>query len=303
MQVTDAGERGMASSSSITAESVAVVTGASRGIGREVALGLARTGVRVVMVARDTPRLSQSAAHVSATASGAPVVALPADLSRMAEVRRLAAEISQRFPRIKVLLHGAAAILRERRQTQEGFEATFATNVMAPFLLTHLLLERLRAGAPSRVIFFYGGGRASFRLDDLMSARRYRGWTAYNQSKNADVMLMLELAQQLRRTGIAVNAVLPGIVNTEIIQGLPAPLRLVLKLMRPLLRTPSEGASAAIWAATAPELAGVSGKLFGSLAGNPRREFELPRAVRDPVRRQRLDAYLGEVTGITHRTA
>jgi hypothetical protein len=167
---------------------VCVVTGASRGIGRETAVGLARQHNTVVMVARDTPGLSEAAKYAADSSSNTDVHVVSADLSRMGEVRRLAGEVISRFPRVDVLIHAAAIILPKRRVTPDGFEATFATNVMAPFLLTHLLLGALRSSAPSRVLLFYGGGRAVFDLDDLMSERHYDGWTAYNQT-NVDGLL------------------------------------------------------------------------------------------------------------------
>ena len=124
-------------------KAVAVVTGASQGIGREVAQQLAAAGRDVVMVARKTPRLFAAVEHVKSSGSLSQVVAIPADFSRMTEVRRLPGEINRRFPNVNVIVHCAAVILRQRQVTDEGLEATFATNVMAPFLLSHLLFDSL----------------------------------------------------------------------------------------------------------------------------------------------------------------
>jgi NAD(P)-dependent dehydrogenase (short-subunit alcohol dehydrogenase family) len=275
---------------------IAVVTGASQGIGREVARQLAMEGRDVVMVARNTPRLSAAAEYVGSIS--AQVIPLPADLSRMVEVHRLADELHHRWLALNVLVHRAAVILSKRQITNEGFEETFATNVMAPFLLSYLLADSLRRNAPARVIFFYGGGRAVFDIDDLMSEHGYDGWLAYNETNNADVMIALELAKLWRGTGVSVNCVFPGLVKTAILGGIPGYLRVLLPLARPFLRSPSEGATVATWAATGSELSRVSGKLFGSFVGNPRREFSLPRVTRNPDRRQQLFAQLCEITGI-----
>jgi NAD(P)-dependent dehydrogenase (short-subunit alcohol dehydrogenase family) len=206
----------------------------------------------------------------------------------MAEVRRLADHIKQRFSELHSLIHCAAVILKSREITPEGFEATFATNVMAPFLLSQLLYEPLQLGRPSRVVFFYGGGKSSFDLGNLMSERHFDGWAAYNQTKNANVMVSIEMGQQWQSAGIAVNSVFPGLVKTAILREIPWYLRAILTPLRPLLRTPTEGAAAPVWAVTAPELATVSGKLFGSLVGDPRREFQLPRVTRNSHNRQQL---------------
>jgi NAD(P)-dependent dehydrogenase (short-subunit alcohol dehydrogenase family) len=275
-----------------------VVTGASQGLGREVALQFARLGHTVVMVARKTPRLDEAVRYVTSACPQAAVVAIPADLSLMADVRHLAEEIADRFDKVNVLIHCAAVILQQREVTNEGFEATFATNAMAPFLLSCLLYDQLLAGAPARVIFFYGGGRSSFDLANLMSELDYNGWIAYNQTKNADVMITLELSDRWDGIGIDVNCVFPGLVETAIMQGVPMYMRIILGLMRPVIRTPSQGAAVAVWAGTAPELVNVSGKLFGSFVGNPRHEIRQPLITRDPERRRELIRLLSNWTGL-----
>jgi NAD(P)-dependent dehydrogenase (short-subunit alcohol dehydrogenase family) len=282
----------------LQAENVCVVTGASRGIGQETALGLARKGRPVIMVARDTPALAQARAYVSRISGNPNVHIVPADLSEMTEVRRLAEEIIRRFSRVDVLVHAAGVILPKRQVNRDGFEMTFATNVMAPFLLSHLLLGALQGNAPSRVLFFYGGGRGTFDLHDLMSEHRYDGWRAYNQSKNADVMVSLELSRRWEGTGVAVNCAFPGIVKTDILSSLPKRVRFLLAPFRPLLRTAAQGAVVPVWAATASDLRGVSGKLLGSLFGNPCREFRLPPITREPERRRQLFDRLLDLTGM-----
>lgn len=276
---------------------VAVITGASQGIGREMVQQLACLGYTVVMIARNTPRLAKAVEYVSSACPQANIVPIAADLSQMREVRRVADKISQRFPKVNILAHCAAVILSKREVTDEGFEATFATNAMAPFLLSHLLFDPLHNSTAGRVLFFYGGGRRSFDLANLMSDRDYNGWIAYNQTKNADVMITLELAREWEGAGIAVNCVFPGLVRTAILRNIPTYMRALLIPLGPMLKTPSQGAIAPVWVATAPELANVSGKLFGSFMGNPRREFKLPVVTRDADRRRRLIELLSNWTG------
>jgi NAD(P)-dependent dehydrogenase (short-subunit alcohol dehydrogenase family) len=274
---------------------VSVVTGASQGIGQEVAIQLAKSGSNVVMVARDALRLFEAVERVRLASGSARLLPMLADFSQMTEVRRLGYEISTRFPKIALLIHCAAVIVKQRQVTREGFEATFATNTMAPFLLTHLLFNGLYNGAPSRVLFLYGGARGLFDSNNLMSEHNYDGWNAYSQSMNANVMVTLELACRWGSVGIKVNSVFPGFVDTALARQAPM---LVRFLLRPFLRTPLEGAVTPIWVATEPDLADVSGKLFGSLAGEPRREAKLPSITCNRDHRIRLFSLLLEWTGL-----
>jgi retinol dehydrogenase-14 len=271
-----------------------VVTGASQGIGLEIAIALARAGNRVVMVSRDPARAAAALELVRKSAGAGDVTSAPADVSSLAEVRRLAAELSK-LPAIDALIHNAAAIPSVRSVTTDGFESTFATNVLGPFLLTHLLKEKLK-----RVVFFYGGGQNDLDLDDLQSERgkKFNGWKAYVQSKNALGLLTGELARRWSGSGITVLGTLPGIVNTPGMRNLPGLMRWFPVVMRPFLRTPEQGAATPVWVATAPELSSKSGKSFGSLFGDWKRELKLPIVATDPELGRRLYEICEALSGL-----
>ncbi len=266
-----------------------VVTGASGGIGKEIARGLAAAGHAVTLVGRDRGR-TQAAADDVRTTTGREVHVVLADLSLMSEVRRAAAELAEALPKLDVLIHNAAVVPTTRKVTSEGIEEAFATNVLAPFLLTQLLTPSLERAAPSRVIAFYGGGQPNFDIDDLQSERgKYDGWNAYVQTKNACVALTRAWSARLAPKKIFANAVLPGLVNTAGMRALPGRMQFFSILFRPFMRTPAQGARTPIWAATSPDLDGVSGKVFGSIVGDWKQEAtRFPPAVKDDAIATRL---------------
>ncbi|MCA9609388.1 MAG: SDR family NAD(P)-dependent oxidoreductase [Myxococcales bacterium] len=258
---------------------VGVVTGASGGIGKEIAKGLARAGWTVVLVGRDRARTEAAASEAERVGGSTRVVI--ADLARQSDVRRAASEIRAAFDRVDALINNAASIPHERRVTEDGHEEAFATNVLAPHLLTELLAPALEGGG--RVIGFYGGGRPNFRIDDLESDRRdYDGWLAYTQSKNAVAMLTREGARRRRERDVTVTAAIPGLVNTEGMRALPGTMRFVSTLFRPFMRTPAEGARTPLWLATEADADAIRGRIFGSMFGDWKREYtQLPAPVVD----------------------
>ncbi|MBI5366219.1 MAG: SDR family oxidoreductase [Planctomycetes bacterium] len=242
-----------------------VITGASRGIGLETARGLGRLGARLVLVCRDRGRGEAAVAAVRAAAPDAPAAELVlADLAVLADVRRAAAEVAARCPRIDVLLNNAGLAYMQRRITPDGLEATFAVNHLAPFLFTTLLLERVRAAAPARVITVSSMLHTRGRIDfgDLQSERSYSGLGAYSNTKLGNVLFTRELAGRLAGSGVTANCLHPGGVASEIGMDNPWWARVALRLVRPFLLTPEQGAQTSIWLAAAPEVAGVSGKYF-----------------------------------------
>jgi NAD(P)-dependent dehydrogenase (short-subunit alcohol dehydrogenase family) len=240
-----------------------VVTGATRGIGKATALGLAAMGSRVVITGRDRGRATAAADEVRAVGATADVFV--ADLSSQAEVRALADHLLRTLQRIDVLVNNVGGYWDTRHVTADGLERTFAVNHLAPFLLTNLLLDRLRSSRAARIVTVASKAHSMGRIefDDLQSERGYSGARAYNQSKLANVMFTYELARRLRGTSVTANAVHPGMVNTSFGAEDPSVVqRLVVPLVRPFMKAPRSGALTSIRVASAPDLDGVSGLYF-----------------------------------------
>ena len=251
---------------------VCVVTGATRGIGRATALALARLGATLVVHGRDRDAgervLGEIRREQTAAADG--VSLLVADLSRMDEVGEMAHEIARRHPKVHVLVHNAGVHVARRTITPDGFEATFAVNHLAPFLLTRLLLQRLRAGAPSRVITMTSMAERLGRIawGDLMRERRYGAQRAYAQSKLANILFTRELARREATAGgrVAAYCVSPGLVTTDLLrEQWWWRLRWLAPVWRRVLLTPEDAARRVAWLASARALdPSRSGECFGA---------------------------------------
>jgi len=244
---------------------VCLVTGATRGLGAVIAEALAMRSATVVTTGRSAVRGTALIAGIQDRTQNRDVHFLQADLSSMADVRGLAAAFAARWNMLHVLIDNAGTVNPVRRVTVDGYEEVFAVNHLAPFLLTNLLLPRLRAGAPSRIIVMssYEHRRGYIRWDDLQSERFYFSQQAYARSKLANVLFVYALARRLEGTGVTVNAVNPGLVRTNI--GMESGW-LIRTAKRFLDRfrglTPQEGADTCIWLAVAPEVATVTGRYF-----------------------------------------
>lgn len=270
-------------------EKIALVTGTTSGIGREIARGLLTAGYTVIAHARSAEKAKREVDQLKASTGSDRIHTVLADLSVRSEVQRMGREVSERFPRIDRLIHNAAVVPKTRSETPEGMEACFAANVLAPFLLTRLLENSLRAGAPSRVLYFWGGGQNTMDAEDLQSRKApYDGWKAYCQSKNACALLAQEMAKRLAGSGVSAFAVLPGLVNTEGMQGLGN----IFSKMAPLFfRTPAQGARTPLWLATEPGLESHSGRCFGNLLGGGwKKETKLLDNAKDPALAARVYA-------------
>ena len=243
-----------------------LVTGGTTGIGRATALGLATMGARLAITGRDRGRAEAAAREIRA-AGGGQVDVFVADLSSQSQVRRLADEVLQTYPRPDVLVNNVGGYWNTRHVTAHGLERTFALNHLAPFLLTDLLLDRLRHSAPARVVTVASNAQAMGRIDfdDLQGERSYSGARAYNQSKLANVLFTYELARRLAGTGVTANALHPGVVSTSFGAEDPGRVqRLFVPFMRPFMKTPAEGAATSIHVASAPELEQVTGCYFAN---------------------------------------
>lgn len=244
-----------------------LVTGGTGGIGRATAEALAGAGARVGIVGRSKERTAAVAREIATAGPGAQVDAFTADVSAQAEVRRLAAEVLDAYPRLDVLVNNVGGSWATRHVTADGLEHTFAVNHLAPFLLTTLLLDRLVASAPARVVTVSSGAQAMGRIDfdDLQGERSYSGNRAYNQSKLANVMFTYELARRLEGTGVTATALHPGVVRTSFGAEDPPPFwRLLAPLVVPFMKTPAQGAATSVHLASSPEVEGVTGTYFAN---------------------------------------
>jgi NAD(P)-dependent dehydrogenase (short-subunit alcohol dehydrogenase family) len=251
-----------------------LVTGATAGIGKATALGLAAMGAHLAITGRDHGRTEAAAREIRA-AGGGPVDVFVADLSAQSEVRRLAAAVLQRLSRLDVLVNNVGGYWDTRHVTADGLEHTFALNHLAPFLLTNLLLDRLKASAPARVVTVASHAHTMGRIDfdDLQGARSYSGARAYNQSKLANVLFTYELARRLQGTSVTANALHPGVVRTSFGAEDPAGVqRLLVPLIRPFMKSPARGAATSVHVASAPELEQVTGRYFAN--SKPKRSSE-----------------------------
>jgi retinol dehydrogenase-14 len=246
---------------------VVLVTGATGGIGKATAIGLATMGARVGITGRDLIRAEQASAEIR-TASGNPAVdVFAADMSSQVEVRRLAGAVLDAYPRLDVLVNNVGGFWAHRHPTADGLEHTFALNHLAPFLLTNLLVDLLRASAPARVVTVSSGAQAAGRIDfdDLQGARRYSGQRAYSQSKLANILFTNELARRLQGTGVTANSVHPGVVRTNFgSEDQAGFFRIVSPLVRRFLKTPTQGAWTPIYLASSPDVEGITGRFFAS---------------------------------------
>lgn len=271
-----------------------IITGGNSGIGREAAVALAGLGATVVITSRRATRGEEAVADIRRRSGNDRAEVMALDLADFASVRTFAAQALDRFPRIDVLINNAGAIISERQVTAQGFELTFGANHLGPFLLTSLLLDRLRGSAPSRVVNvasiahrFAPGG---LRWSDLQAERRYRGATAYNGSKLANILFTRALAERLAGSGVTANACHPGPVRTgfggaEDTTGLE---RVAMVLAKPFLIGARRGSLPLVHLAASPDVEGVTGQYFArwptsSFPGARIAPHRPSRAARDPA--------------------
>ena len=271
----------MAAAHSMTGKTV-LVTGGTGGIGRAAAIRLASLGARVGITGRDRARAELAASLIRGKSGNSAVDVFVADMSAQAEVHRLAGEVLQAYPRLDVLLNNVGGFWGHRHLTADGLEHTFALNHLAPFLLTSLLLERLKASAPARVVTVSSGAQAMGKIDfdDLMGERKYSGSRAYDQSKLANVMFTYELARRLEGTGVTATALHPGLTRTGFgAEDAVSAMRPLIAALRPFMGSPERGADTAVYLASSPEAEGISGRYFAKRKTKETNKTSYDRAI------------------------
>jgi NAD(P)-dependent dehydrogenase (short-subunit alcohol dehydrogenase family) len=274
-----------------------LVTGASSGIGRATALGLADEGARLLLVGRTPERCEETLASIRRRTGRDDAVMLRADLSSQKEVRRLAEEVLALAERLHVLVNNAGVTLLRRETTEDGLEATFATNHLAYFLLTGLLLPRLRASAPARIVNVASEAHrfAPIDWDDLQSERRYRGLRVYGRSKTANILFTQELARRIAGSGVTANSLHPGGIRSNLGRSEGRIAEAVRRLVGLFLKPPEEGARTSLYLASAPEVEGRSGGYFVDC-----RERAPAAHASDPELARRLWEKSEELTGLRY---
>jgi retinol dehydrogenase 14 len=274
-----------------------LVTGATSGIGQATALELARQGANVCIVARNKSKGETVLEEIKRTTGNTKLELFVADLSSMKEVRRLAQEFKAQHARLDVLVNNAGGVYDTRQTTADGLEYTFAFNHLASFLLTSLLLDTLKASAPSRIVNVSSGAQANGKIDfdDLMGEKRYSSFDAYSASKLANVMFTYALARRLSGTGVTVNTLHPGLVGTNFGSNAKSLLwRGVASLAKTFSMPPERGAETTIFLASSSDVAGVSGKYF-----DKKKAVASGAVSHDEVAQERLWAESAKLVGLT----
>jgi len=271
-----------------------VVTGATSGLGLATATRLATFGPRLVVIGRDSAKVNRVVEDMTATTGNEEIVGALADLSLMASVRRLADQLLDTEPEIHVLVNNAGALFGERRESAEGIELTLATNLLSHFLLTNLLMERIKESAPGRIVNVSSGGMYTqgVSLGNLEWQRgEYEGAKAYARTKRGQVFLTEMWADILAESTVTVNAMHPGWADTPGLRAIPG----FERIARPLLRSAEQGADTIVWLAASPDVTHVSGKFF--LDRRPHVTTVLPGTNLPPADRLELWDRLAELSG------
>lgn len=238
---------------------VCIVTGASSGLGKATASGLAKLGATVILACRDRQRGAAALAEIRTASANQKVELMLVDLAVQDSVRAMADEFKQRYERLDVLINNAAIYKHMRTLTADGLETMFATNHLGPFLLTNLLLDRLKAGAPSRILTITAPSITSVNFDDLQGEQKFNAFEAFGASKMCNLLFTYELARRLEGTGVSANAIHPGLVRSNLMKEAPAPIRWLTSLIS---APPEKAAQTPVYYASSPNVEGVTGNFF-----------------------------------------
>jgi NAD(P)-dependent dehydrogenase (short-subunit alcohol dehydrogenase family) len=274
---------------------ICLVTGATRGIGRATAEALAKSGAHVLLHGRDSASVGAVCREMVRYGQ---VTGVVGDLGSLTAVRKLAGDIAAQYPRLDVLVNNAGTGTRRRQTTVDGYERTFAINHLAPFLLTNLLLEKLKASKAARVVTVSSMAHrgATLDFDDLsFEKRKYGGLRAYGESKLANILFTLELASRLAGSTVTANCLHPGVVATNIFAAFGGPTGKIFSvLLRPFMLSPADGAKTSVYLASSPEVANVTGKFFDKC-----REVPPAPAAQDAAAAKRLWETSAKLTGLS----
>ncbi|MDX2075697.1 MAG: SDR family oxidoreductase [bacterium] len=266
---------------------IALITGANSGLGKATAIGLAKRGYHVVMVARNRERGEIARQEIIQSSGSSSVTLMLADLSSQKDIHTLAKEFTQQYQRLDLLVNNVGNSFMQRETSPDDIEMSLAVNHLASFLLTQLLLDIIKSSAPARIVNVGTRLNTSIHFDDIQwESRRYKGLSAYAESKLGNLHFTVELARRLANTGVTVNCVHPGVFRSNLGKHAsknPLLLDIVSTLSRPFLTPAEKAAERVLYVATAPELQGITGKYYGN-----RQELEMPAQVLDVSANQHL---------------
>ncbi len=277
---------------------ICIVTGANSGIGLETVRGLASRGATVVLACRNQAKGEAAVESLKASTGNENLHLMLVDLASLASIREMANAFKQKFERLDLLVNNAGALMPRREVSVDGHELTFATNHLAYFLLTHLLLDVLIATPDSRVVNVSSDAHRSARIDfdDLNMETGYGGYKAYAQSKLANILFSNELARRLDTANPTVNSLHPGVVATNFGSGKPGIFSLFFRLFSPFFLSPASGARTSLYLATSPDVAGVTGKYFDR--SKPRTPSAAARDTATATRLYNISAKLTDITPV-----
>lgn len=274
----------------------ALITGANAGMGRVTALELARQGYEVLLLCRNRQKGEAALADIRRKTANEHLHLIPCDLSSQADIRRVAAQICERFPVLDVLVNNAGAVNNDYEETVDGLETTFAVNHLAYFLLTNLLLDSLKAAPAARIVVLSSQAQAMGKLpwNNLNLKGDYSGWRAYCNSKLMNLLFTFALARRLKGTTVSVNAVHPGAVRSNFGRSNGGFVGGLFKVFAFALRSAEKGAETPIWLATSPDVAGVTGRYFSD-----QKPLKAQSVAYDATDQERLWRVSNELTGST----
>jgi len=276
------------------AKKVIVVTGVTSGIGKALAMGLARSGENVVLVARDAQRGSLVQEEIKSQSQNPEIDLVLSDLSSLSSVRNAAAIIKSKHEKIDVLINNAAIYKSRREPSVDGFELMFVTNHLGPFLFTHLLLDPLLTSGSARILNITAPSSTQIDFDDLQREKKFNSLNVFGATKMMNLLFTFELARRLENTGVTVNAVHPGLARSSLMNETSAPMRFLLRLGS----APAERVAVdIIRVALDPEFEKVTGRFF-----HKAKEIEPAAYAHDRTAQQRLWEISSNLTGITENT-
>jgi NAD(P)-dependent dehydrogenase (short-subunit alcohol dehydrogenase family) len=243
-----------------------LITGATNGIGRVTAVELARMGAELFLIYRDKARADETVAQIRSSTGNENVHLLHADLGSQRQIRDVAAEFLSIGRPLHVLVNNAGLGNTKRMVTEDGIEMVFAVNHLAYFLLTMLLLDRIKQSAPARIVNVASLAHrfGTINFDDLGGERRYSMRAAYSQSKLANILFTYELARRLDRTGVTVNCLHPGTIASGLWTNNGPLAQFIMSVGKLFLKTPEQGAQTIIYLASSAKVEGVSGKYYAN---------------------------------------